>query len=131
MDLKLPSKYPLKGKSQHGSSAEHKKLKNDILVALSKIPGVVVWPQETGVARSMDGERVIKFGLVGSADITGILRGGTRLEVECKTGNATQSVEQKNFERMINRNQGLYIVARSVLDATNAVTDRLASNPRL
>jgi hypothetical protein len=58
----------------------------------------------------------MKFGLVGAADITGILPSGVRLEIEVKSGNAKQSQEQKNFETMIQRHGGIYFVARSLDD---------------
>lgn len=50
------------------------------------------------------------FGIDGQADITGILKNGRRLEVEIKTGNAKQSEEQILFQKMIEANNGLYII---------------------
>jgi hypothetical protein len=123
----LPQSSRPKKSFHRGSSEEHKKLRNDILVALSKIHGVKVWPQETGVAKTLDDERHVRYGLRGSADISGLMIPyGTRLEVECKTGNAVQSKQQVNFMNMIIECGGLYIVARSVLDATDAVSSRMA-----
>lgn len=62
-----------------------------------------------------------KYGLKGSADITGILQNGKRLEIEIKTGNAVQSPQQKNFAAMIQKFNGHYFVCRSVEDALNSV----------
>ena len=56
------------------------------------------------------------FGKKGSADITGILKNGIRLEIEVKDRDGKQSEEQIEFERMIKKNNGIYILARSVDD---------------
>jgi len=74
-----------------------------------------VWPQPTGAAYR-DGE-LIRYGLKGSGDISGILLGGTRLEIEVKTGKAVQQENQRHFQAMILAMGGLYFVARSVEDA--------------
>lgn len=42
---------------------------------------------------------------------------GRRLEVEVKTGKAVQQDNQKNFQSMITKMNGVYFVARSVEDA--------------
>lgn len=73
------------------------------------------WPQPTGAAYR-DG-KLIRYGLKGSADITGILIDGRRLEVEIKTGNAKQMAHQEVFQTVINSMGGVYFVARSVEDA--------------
>jgi len=59
--------------------------------------------------------------LKGSADISGILRGGKRIEIEVKTGRAVQQQNQKDFQRMIEMMGGYYYVARSVQDAITFV----------
>jgi len=102
----------------------HQILVNEILVALSKSPLIRVWANNTGTAKSFDGERVIKFGLSGSADILGIIGpSGKFIAIECKTGNAIQSASQKNFSKMITDRGGIYIIARTVLDTLKAVND--------
>ena len=58
----------------------------------------------------------MQFGLKGSADITGILKTGIRLEVEVKDRDGKQSPQQVEFQRMIEKNNGLYVLARSVDD---------------
>lgn len=73
------------------------------------------WKQETGAAYR-EGE-LIHYGLKGSADISGIMRDGRRLEVEVKTGKAVQQENQKAFEAMILKMGGVYFVARSVSNA--------------
>lgn len=103
---------------------KHQILVNEIMCALSKNKNIRVWANNTGVAKSLDDERFLKYGLVGSADITGIIGPhGKRLEIEVKTGNAQQSRTQRNFELMILSRGGIYILARSVLDALKGVAN--------
>jgi len=105
---------------------EHQLLVTKILCELSKNPNIRVWQNSTGVAKSLDDERFIKYGLNGSADILGIifrqdLNVGQFLALEIKTGSARQSKAQLNFEKMIKDRGGVYILARSVLDALRGV----------
>jgi hypothetical protein len=100
----------------------------DILLAIGSRPDVRVWKNATGVAKIDD--RVIKFGLKGSADILGILApSGRFLAIECKVGRDTQSPYQKNFQLMIETMGGLYILARSVSDVKTALP--LATKKRI
>lgn len=69
-----------------------------------------VWKQSTGA--TMIGERFIRFGVKGAADITGLLKGGVRLEVEVKTGSARQTPHQVEYQKMIEAMGGIYLVAR-------------------
>lgn len=73
-----------------------------------------MWRNEVGMARNYRSNQIFKYGLKGSADITGILQNGKRLEIEVKTGNATQSKEQLAFAAMIQNYGGHYFVARDV-----------------
>ena len=72
-------------------------------------------------------ETPFKYGLVGSADIMGILLGGKIICFECKTGNSVQSKEQKNFEAMIKRFGGLYLVVRAPQEAVDFVIANAAA----
>lgn len=94
----------------------HSDLVNKLLIALS-LTGVRVWKNHTGVSFLEDGG-AIKYGLVGSADITGIVRlkngMGIRLEIECKTGTGKLRESQMAFRDMIVRHGGVYIEARDV-----------------
>lgn len=97
--------------------AEHQKLVNDILREYGALPGVRIWKNSTGTARSHDGQRVISFGLKGSADIMGIIApAGRFLAIEVKTGSAKQNKNQLAFARMIEKMGGIYVVARSLSD---------------
>lgn len=73
------------------------------------------WSQPTGAAYR--NHVLIRYGVVGSADISGILLGGKRIEIEVKTRKAVQETQQKNFEKMINMYGGIYFVAHSVDEA--------------
>lgn len=100
----------------------HQILVNEILCELSKNKNIRVWANNTGLALSFDSERFIKFGLEGSADILGIIAPhGKFLAVEIKTGTGRQSSAQINFQKMITSRGGVYILARSVLDAVRGV----------
>lgn len=106
-------------------SVEHTRLVNAILLKIGSHPDVRLWKQTTGMGRSLTGNTPIRFGLEGSSDLIGILMTGRFLAIEVKTGNARQSKVQRNFQRMIERFGGLYILARSVSDAVNGVSTAL------
>lgn len=92
----------------------HSELVNECLLALGSLPNIRIWKNATGVAQTMNGS-VIRFGLTGSPDLIGIIKGsGKFLGVECKTGQAVQTRAQKNFESMVKSFGGVYIVARDV-----------------
>lgn len=64
---------------------------------------------------------MVRYGVIGSADISGILKGGKRLEIEVKTGKAVQSPRQIAFMNMIRAMGGCYCVTRSVEDAVKSL----------
>lgn len=84
-----------------------------------------LWPAPAGVALTPDGKRVIKFGIPGQADLSGIIRvapcRGTRLEIETKTAVGRQSDQQRKFQAMIEDAGGIYVLARSVNDVYGAL----------
>ena len=88
------------------------KIQEEIMKCLDKA-GIYHWRSNVGRKHYM------QFGLKGSADITGILKTGIRLEIEVKDRDGKQSDEQIEFERMIKSNNGIYILARSVDDVIN------------
>ena len=94
-----------------GSSAAHSELVNKILLELGSTKYVRLWKNSTGMAYSASGN-AISFGLPGSGDLIGILKNGRFISIECKTGSATQTKNQKNFHKMIETFGGLYILAR-------------------
>ena len=94
-------------------------LQSDILRAFGTRPGLRLWRANVGVARI--GFRVVRFGIPGQADLTGILPDGRRIEVEAKSENGRQTEEQRNYQGMIERFGGLYVLARSVEDVRRAL----------
>lgn len=96
-----------------------KAIQNEIIEAIGSIPSLRIWRMNTGVAKH--GKRVVRYGVPGQADITGILPDGRRLEIEVKSATGRQSKDQARFQRIIEAHKGLYILARSVDD----VLDRL------
>jgi hypothetical protein len=81
--------------------------------------------------------RLVRFGLPGSGDLEGFLAPrGRFLSVECKTSVGEQVKLQRNYQAMVERRGGLYIVARSlahfdveiavVLEREHELTRRLA-----
>ena len=91
-----------------------KALQNDILRAFGTLPGLRLWRANVGVARI--GTRVVRFGIPGQADLTGILPDGLRLEIEIKSPTGRQTPEQVAFQNMIEKFHGIYILARSIDD---------------
>ena len=72
------------------------------------------WRANTG-AMKID-NRHVRFGIKGAADITGVLAGGRRLEIEVKRPGRKPDMHQRAFGESITRLGGLYLVATSVDD---------------
>lgn len=70
--------------------------------------GIEAWRNSVGMKGGYT------YGRKGSADITGILPGGRRLEIECKAGKGRLSPEQVTFLDMITEQGGM---ARCVYSA--------------
>ena len=104
--------------------AAHDELVDKIVAALSATAMGRFWGQPTGAAYRNGS--LVRYGLIGSADISGILIGGRRVEIEVKTGKAIQSDEQKFFESMIKMMGGIYFVAHSVDEAINSLKSMAA-----
>lgn len=97
-----------------------KQIQNLILLTFGCRHDMRLWRQNTGMAR-MGPRRMVRFGVPGQADLTGILPGGIRLEIEIKTNFGQQTTEQRNYQRMIERFGGVYVLARSVEDVWEAI----------
>ncbi len=89
-----------------------KAIQNDILRAFGTLPALRLWRANVGAARI--GTRTIRFGIPGQADLTGILPDGRRLEIEVKSPTGRQTPQQRSFQTMIERFNGVYILATSV-----------------
>lgn len=112
---------------------------NSILRAYGTRPEMRLWRANAGGAKF--GQRMVKFGVEGQADLTGILPVqiiiacpscgcdvasdpmGVRLEIECKSPTGTQREVQKQYEAMIKKFHGIYILARSVDDVARRLKD--------
>lgn len=76
---------------------------------------IFAWPNQTGAAK-IDG-RFVHYGKLGSGDILAVLPpNGRHAEFEAKTGQGRQQKGQKEHQRMIASQGGLYLVFRSVND---------------
>ncbi len=94
-----------------------------LLVEIPKrFPGARAWRSNVLAARTRD-NRVVRAGLPGQADITGIVAVrmlaqerpvGVRLEIEVKAGRDRLSEQQESFRRMIAERGGIHIVAHDV-----------------
>lgn len=98
-----------------------------ILARVNALDGVRLWRANTGMAYSSGSGRMVRFGQPGQADLSGILRGGRRLEVEVKGPSGRVSDEQEAFGARITELGGLYIVARTLEDALNPIQAYLAN----
>ena len=107
-NLKNSLQKPLQKKSEH-------QIQNEILAEFGARKDMRIWRQNTG-AIVID-NRMVKFGVPGQADITGLLiPSGRRLEIEVKNAKGRQREAQKKFQAMIEKSGGIYILARSVDD---------------
>jgi len=127
--------------------AEEKRIQNDILRAYATRPEMRLWRANVGkgvplsflavvkkalwkgdfseAIRLLESPPVISFGLKGQADLTGILPGGTRLEIEVKAKKGKLAKDQEVYQNMILNKGGLACVARSVGDVADAITNFL------
>lgn len=102
-------------------------LVQDILREIGARPDVRLWRNNVGAAvvngESQATRRFVRFGLVGSADITGVLANGRRVEIEVKRpdGKGRRSAAQVAFAAMAQRFGALYVLAESVDDVEVAV----------
>lgn len=103
---------------------------NNVTAALligipERLRDVRVWRNNrfVGLAIGKDGrERLVSAGVNGQADISGIVGPwGIRLEVEVKVGKDKQNEDQKNFQAMIERLGGIYVVARNATEGLGQV----------
>lgn len=111
-----------------------KQIQNAVLRAFATRPDMRIWRANAGVAVAGDTDklmrlarqvglnvRLVSFGVPGQADLTGIMTGGRRLEIELKTEIGRQSSEQQSFQAMIQKFGGSYVLARSVEDVYRAL----------
>ncbi len=101
----------------------HSSLVHEIRIRLAG-PGsdLVLWQNQTGVAKFEGGSRV-RYGLAkGSADLIGVLRpGGRFVALEIKTGTGTETDEQLLFLALVRNCGGFAAVVRSLDEAKEAL----------
>lgn len=102
-------------------SRAHRNLKNEVRLALGRREDVVMWNNESGVARY--GTSVVRYGVgKGGSDLIGIIKGSGRfLAIEIKTGNARLTKEQKLFQQLVRAFGGVAETVRTVDDATGLI----------
>lgn len=102
----------------------------EIMLALSSLrfpdgaPMCVVWRQQVGTFMGPSGHPV-KVGLEGQADLGGVLSTGRMLQIEVKAENGRLSEAQERWGAMVQRMNGLWLVARSADDAVRAVREAI------
>ena len=111
-----------------------------MLAYQKKYPKHRIWNQPTGYAYMIDSVkaalklafmgkmteakkrlRMIFFGNIGCADISGLTDEGIRIEIEIKVGNDRQRKEQKTFEEMIKKLNGIY----KLVDDKSPIEDQI------
>lgn len=104
----------------------HTEFVHQALIKLS-FPGCRVWKQQTGTARAFDDpDRIIKFGIEGGGDISGIamcrISGiGVRVEIECKVEKDKLRDSQIKFGQMILTMGGIYIECRNIDETVDQI----------
>ena len=97
-----------------------KPIQDAIMWEFSTRADMRLWRANAGAAEYEDPKtgqtRMVRFGTPGQADLSGLLNDGTRLEIEVKAPGRMQSIQQRNFQNMINDFGGIYILAYSVDD---------------
>lgn len=104
-------------------------IQHDIRLALGADARVLLWRNNTGVAKHKDGASV-RYGLcVGSSDLIGIVTmpdgTGRFLAFEVKTQRGGLTTEQTLFLQLVRKRGGFAAVVRSVEEATQAVARAL------
>lgn len=100
-----------------------KDIQNAIRIAVSRLPGVVMWRNNTGIAEHWNGRNVerVAYGLgKGSADLVGIVD-GRFVALEIKTERGRVSPEQQVWLDLVNARGGYGAVVRSTDEAVAAV----------
>ncbi len=89
-------------------------IQDAIRLALGREAELVLWRNNCGY----DAERRVRYGVAspGGADLIGMFR-GRFVAVEIKTPIGRQSKEQREFQALIERKGGIYVVLRSVEQA--------------
>ncbi|RLB43376.1 MAG: hypothetical protein DRH30_03270 [Deltaproteobacteria bacterium] len=126
-------------------------VQNRIMLLIGTRPYLRIWRQSVGVATPyatvqavirllergdpagalglLSRARVIKFGVPGAADITGVFACGMRVEIEVKRPGGKQSAVQVRFETVMNSMSCLYVVVDSEESIEDALCKHLDACP--
>ena len=99
----------------------HRNLKNEVRLALGRREDVVMWNNESGVARY--GAQTVRYGVgKGGSDLIGVIKpSGRFIALEVKTGKARLTKEQKLFLALVRKFGGHAAVVGNVDDANREV----------
>lgn len=115
------------------------KIQNACLLATGKHPDVLAWRQQSGVFRSMDGDRVVRVGDPGMADLGMIvpvviepwmvgMTIGAAVQPEIKTRRGRQAEDQHDWQAAVARAAGVYRLLRSADDMQRLIADVRSGN---
>lgn len=90
-----------------------------VLLAITRIPGVMAWRNNAGSFVTQAGSRV-RASVPGAPDIIAIFR-GRFIGLECKTETGRQSDQQRAFQRACEQAGGIYAIVRSAPDALEII----------
>ena len=95
----------------------------DTLIALQEAwPFGLFYRRNVGAFKA--GNRFVKFGVAGQADIAGCVE-GRMVEIEVKAAGKKQRLEQKHWQEAIERCGGIYILASSPEQAIEELRRKL------
>lgn len=103
--MKIPVPVPKRKKKTPENQVVRECLK------LLHAQGIFAWRNNTGAVSI--GNRFVRYGYTGSADIIGLMPCGQFLAVECKAPGGKQSSAQKIFQEKIETNGGRYLLVDS------------------
>lgn len=115
-----------------GSSIPRREEMDTLQATLARLgarPEIWLYRNNRGVARELVSGRPVEFGFPGQADLSGLLPGGIRLEVELKSSTGRPSDDQLHFAAMVRAFGGIYVLARSADEVEAAVDAALATIP--
>lgn len=86
----------------------------DAILSLLQVERVLAFRLNVGTMHI--GERYVRFGVQGMADVIAFPAGRPVLWIECKAPDGRQSQLQKSFQRQVEEAGHTYILARSIED---------------
>jgi hypothetical protein len=112
------------------SSVEHTKLQNALWLRLNLIQGVRCWKLRQGVATPAGRDHPMFFGLKEGASDLIVCARGLFVTLECKTGDAREKPEQRQWRRIVSEEAlGISEVVHSVDEGVAVVMNAIADTP--